>query len=140
MQRPRVRLRGACFQPAQGGGAGQRPVSSECRLHQHVFAQAIVIVQIFMNAAQPVDALRQHVAHRVHNPRGSLSAAAALCVKPMRSSICLSSIRPPSLDGSPPLKSASISRRPIFLNPILSPVHFGMVKPSSNLFTTLWKA
>jgi hypothetical protein len=37
-------------------------------LHQHILAQSIMIVQILMTAAQPVDALGQQIAHRVYDP------------------------------------------------------------------------
>ena len=65
--------------------------------------------------------------------RGSATTAAAARVSPMRSSSWRNSIMPPSLDRSPPLKSASIRRRPRRPNSILSPVHFGMAKPSPDV-------
>jgi hypothetical protein len=79
MQRPRLRLRGARFHPAQRGRTGQRIGSSQRRLHQHILAQPIVIVQILVPAAQSIDALRQQVAHRMHDPAGIARIAQYRC-------------------------------------------------------------
>ena len=61
--------------------------------------------------------------------RGSGIAAAAMRLKPRCRSTRRDNSNPPSLLNSPPLKSASITRRPKWPKSILSYLHFGIDSP-----------
>jgi transposase len=65
VQRPGLRARSPILQPAERGGRGQRLSAPNRGLHQHIVAQRLVVVQVFVAAAQPVQALRQQVAQTV---------------------------------------------------------------------------
>jgi uncharacterized membrane protein len=69
VQRPGLRARGAVVQAAQSRRRGQLVVAAHGGLHQHVAAQRLVVVQVFVAAAQAVDALREHLAQAVHDAR-----------------------------------------------------------------------
>ena len=69
VQRHGLRARGARLQAAQRGRAGQRIDPAHGGLHQHVVAQRVVVVQVFVATAQAVDALGQQVAQAVRDAR-----------------------------------------------------------------------
>ena len=69
VQRHRLRSRGARLQAAQRGRARQRIDSADRGLHQQVVSQRVVVVEIFVAAAQPVDALRQQISQAVRDAR-----------------------------------------------------------------------
>ena len=53
------------LQAAQRGGTGHFAIHANGRLHRHVQAQRLVVVQVFPPQRQAVHALAQHVAHSV---------------------------------------------------------------------------
>ena len=55
----RLRPRGTALQTTQRGRARQRVAPADSGLHQQVVSQRVVVVEIFVAAAQPIDALRQ---------------------------------------------------------------------------------
>jgi hypothetical protein len=62
--------RGARLQATQGGRGGQRIDPAHGSLHQQIASQRVVVVQVFVAAAQAVDALGQQVAQAVRDARG----------------------------------------------------------------------
>ena len=69
MQRHRLRSRGARLQATERGRTGQRIDPAHGRLHQQVRAQHVVVVEVLVAAAQPVDALREQIAQAVRDAR-----------------------------------------------------------------------
>src|SRR5690606_24067061 len=109
VQRPGIGAAGTGLEPTEGGRTGQCLIAPDGRLHQQVRAQRVVIVQVFVAAAQAIQALGDEIAQAVANPppaRRSVSALAARRDKPVRASICRNSISPPSELRSPPWKLA----------------------------------
>lgn len=58
----------ARLQAREGRAAGQFLDLAHRRLHQRVTAQPVVVVQVLVAAAQPVEALRDEVAQRMPDP------------------------------------------------------------------------
>ena len=70
VQRPGLRPRGPILQAAERRGRGQGLVAPHGGLHQHIVAQRLVVVQVFVAAAQAVQALRQQIAQTVADALG----------------------------------------------------------------------
>ena len=135
VQRPRLRPRGPRLQSTECRRTGRRLITAHGRLHHPILAQPGVIVR----SSSPQHSPYKRCASSARNEcrirlvsRGSLSFAVAMRVSPMRRSTCRTSISPPSLDSSPPEKSASITRRPSCPKSIRLPAHFGLAKSPSN--------
>ena len=67
MQRNGVGARGARLQATQRGRTGQRIDPTHGSLHQQIVSQRIVIVQVFVAAAQSIDTLCQQVSQTVRD-------------------------------------------------------------------------
>jgi hypothetical protein len=70
MQRPDLRASGAVLKPAEGVCRGQIVVASDGRLHQHISAKHLMIVEVFIAAAQTEQPLSQKITHAVADPLG----------------------------------------------------------------------
>jgi hypothetical protein len=70
LQRPSLCTGGPVLQSAEGRGRGQGLIATHGGLHQHIVAQRLVVVQVFVAAAQPVQALCQQVAQAVADAFG----------------------------------------------------------------------
>lgn len=68
VQRPGIGAAGTGLEPTEGGRTGQCLIAPDGRLHQQVRAQRVVIVQIFVAAAQAVQTLGDEIAQAVANP------------------------------------------------------------------------
>jgi hypothetical protein len=70
MQRHGLRARGPVLQAAEGGRRRQGLIAAHRRLHQQITAQRFVVIQILVAAAQPVQALREHLAQAMADALG----------------------------------------------------------------------
>lgn len=68
MQRPGIGAAGTGLEPTECGRTGQCLIAPDGRLHQQVRAQRVVIVQVFVAAAQAIQALGDEIAQAVANP------------------------------------------------------------------------
>jgi hypothetical protein len=69
VQGARLLARSARFESAQRWGTGQRFDTAYRGLHQGISAQRIVVVEVFVAAAQPLAALGQQIAQTVPDAR-----------------------------------------------------------------------
>jgi len=70
MQCHGLRARGPVLQAAEGGRRGQGLIAAHRRLHQQIVAQCLVIVQVLVAAAQPVQTLREHLTQAMADALG----------------------------------------------------------------------
>ena len=112
------------LQTAQGGGAGDFAINTDCRLHGHIQPQCAVVVQVLPPQCQTVDALAQQVGHAVRDQERAARVGDAMGRY---------SMTPASLVMLPPSNWPSMTRRPSRPNSILSvsisSVHFGIGSP-----------
>jgi hypothetical protein len=67
------------LQTTQCRGAGHLAINTHCSLHRHVTAQCAVVVQVFPAKSQTIDALSQHVHHRVFGQQRTARISYAAC-------------------------------------------------------------